>query len=166
MIIRQKELKDCESWVDVNIKSWNENLKGIVSDKLLSFIKDKRDVRIKNDTENFVSDDWNYVLEENGKVIGIMKLKESDKYGYENCGEVQILYLYTEEKGKGYGKELLNKGFEVLKNKGYKKAVIGCIDGNPSNGFYKHMGGKFVRQDPWDVLDEHYIENIYEYDLK
>ena len=166
MVIRKKELKDCESWVDVNIKSWNENLKGVVSDKLLSFIKEKRDLRVKNDIENFVSDDWHYVLEENGKVIGILKLKESDKHGYENCGEVQILYLYTEEKGKGYGKKLLNKGFEVLKNKGYKKAVIGCIDGNSSNGFYRHMGGKCVRQEPWDILDEHYTENIYEYNLK
>ena len=166
MIIRKKELKDCESWVDVNIKSWNENLKGVVSDKLLSFIKDKRDSRIKNDIENFVQDDWNYVLEENGKVIGILKLKETDRQGYKNCGEVQVLYLYTEEKGKGYGKALINKGFEVLKNKGYKKAIIGCIDGNPSNGFYKHMGGKFVRQEPWNILDEHYTENIYEYDLK
>ena len=166
MIIRKKELKDCESWADVNIKSWNENLKGVVSDKLLSFIKDKRNSRIKNDIENFVQDDWNYVLEENGKVIGILKLKETDKQGYNNCGEVQILYLYTEEKGKGYGKALINKGFEVLKNKGYKKAIIGCIDGNPSNGFYKHMGGKFVRQEPWNILDEHYTENIYEYDLK
>ena len=93
-------------------------------------------------------------------------MKESDKRGYENCGEVQILYLYTEEKGKGYGKALINKGFEVLKEKGYKKAVIGCLEGNPSNGFYKHMGWKLIRQDPWDILDEHYTENIYEYDLK
>lgn len=165
MIIRKKELKDCESWVDVNINSWNENLKGVVSDKLLDYMKEKRDTRIKKDLENFVSDDWNYVLEENGKVIGIMRLKEADKEEFKGYGEIQILYLYTEEKGKGYGKALVNKGFEVLKNKGYKKAIIGCLDGNPSNGFYKHMGGKLVRQDPWDVLDEHYKENIYEYDL-
>ena len=126
---------------------------------------EKRNSRIKNDTENFISNDWNYVLEEKGKVIGILKLKESDKRGYENCGEIQVLYLCTEKKGKGYGKALINKGFDVLRTKGYKKAVIGCIDGNPSNGFYKHIGGRIVRQDPWDILDEHYMENIYEYDL-
>ena len=34
-IIRKKELKDCEDWINVNISSWNDNLKGIVSDKLL-----------------------------------------------------------------------------------------------------------------------------------
>lgn len=165
MIIRKKEKKDCESWVDVNIKSWNENLKGVVSDKILDYIKEKRESRIKNDLENFKSDDWHYVLEENEKVIGIMKLKESTMKGYENCGEIQVLYLYTEEKGKGYGKALLKKGLDVLKRKGYKKAVIGCLVGNPSNGFYKHMGGTLVRQDPWNFLEEHYMENIYEYDL-
>ena len=34
-IIREKELKDCEDWVSVNISSWNDNLKGIISDIVL-----------------------------------------------------------------------------------------------------------------------------------
>lgn len=165
MIIRKKELKDCEAWVDVNVKSWNDNLKGIVSDKLLKYLRDNRDSRIKNDIANFEQDDWHYVLENNNKVVGIMKLKQSEKEGYKDCGEVQILYLYTEEKGKGYGKALINKGFEVLKNKGFKKVIIGCLDGNPSNDFYKHLGGKFIRQEPWNIMGEHYMENIYEYDI-
>ncbi len=165
MIIRKKELKDCEVWVDINVKSWNDNLKGIVSDKLLRFITENKDSRIKKDIENFKFDDWKYVLEENDRVVGIMKIKQSDRTDCEDCGEVQILYLYTSEKGKGYGKALVNKAFEVLKEKGYKKVVIGCLDKNPSNEFYKHLGGKFIRQDPWNILDEHYIENIYEYEL-
>lgn len=165
MIIRKKELKDCEVWVDINVKSWNDNLKGIVSDKLLRFITENKDSRIKKDIENFKFDDWKYVLEENDRVVGIMKIKQSDRTDYEDCGEIQILYLYTSEKGKGYGKALVNKAFEVLKEKGYKKVVIGCLDKNPSNEFYKHLGGKFIRQDPWNILDEHYIENIYEYEL-
>ena len=147
MIIRKKELKDCEAWIDVNIESWNENLKGIVSDKILKHMKDKRSSRIENDISNFKYNDLDYVLELNGQIIGIMRLKPSEKEGFEDCGEIQMLYLYTLEKGKGYGKTLLNKGFEVLKSKGYKKAVIGCIDKNPANEFDKHMGGTFVRQE-------------------
>lgn len=165
MNIRKKELKDCEVWVDINIKSWNDNLKGIVSDRLLKIISDNRDARIEKDIDNFKIDDWNYVLEDNNNVIGIMKIKQSDRIGYEDCGEVQVLYLYTDEKGKGYGKALINKAFDVLKNKGYKKVVIGCLDGNPSNEFYKHIGGKYVRQDSWNIFDEHYMENVYEYDI-
>lgn len=165
MKIRQKEKKDCEAWVDINVKSWNDNLKGVVSPKLLKFILDNRNARIEKDIVTFKPNDLEYVLENNNRVIGILKMKKSNRVNYENCGEVQMLYLYTEEKGKGYGKALINKAFTVLKNKGYKKVVIGCLDGNPSNEFYKHIGGKYVRQEPWDIMSEHYFENIYEYDI-
>jgi len=165
MIIRKKELKDCADWFNVNVSSWNDNLRGVVSDRLLNIITTNKESRIKNDIENFKENDTDYVLEDNGKVLGILKIKQSEKEGYQDCGEVQVLYLYTEEKGKGYGKALLCKAFELLKSRGYKKVVIGCLDGNPANEFYKHMGGKFVRQDSWNVFDESYMENIYEYDL-
>ncbi len=165
MNIRKKQLKDCKVWVDINIKSWNENLKGIVSDRILKIITENRDSRIEKDVNNFKLDAWNYVLEDNNNVIGIMKIKPSNRSGYEECGEVQVLYLYPNEKGKGYGKALINIAFEVLKNKGYKKVVIGCLVGNPSNEFYKHIGGKFIRQEPWEIFGEHYIENVYEYEM-
>ncbi len=73
--------------------------------------------------------------DDNNNVIGIMKIKPSNRSGYEECGEIQVLYLYPNEKGKGYGKALINIAFEVLKNKGYKKVVIGCLVGNPSMSF-------------------------------
>ena len=57
------------------------------------------------------------LVQDNNKVVGIMKLRQSEKKGYENYGEIQMLYLYTSCKGKGYGKALVNKGFEVLKRK-------------------------------------------------
>lgn len=165
MNIRKKQLKDCQVWVDINIKSWNENLKGIVSDRILKIITENRDSRIEKDINNFKTDDWNYVLEENNCVIGIMKIKPSNRIGYEECGEVQVLYLHTNEMGKGYGKFLMNKAFEILRNKGYKRVVIGCLVGNPSNEFYKHIGGKFIKQEQFKIFDEHYVENVYEYDI-
>lgn len=165
MIIRQKKLKDCEEWVDININSWNENLKGIVSDKLLKFMIDDRDSRIKKDISNFKQDNFNYVLEEDSEVIGILKLKKCSRNNYEDYAEVQVLYLKTKEKGKGYGKLLINKAFEVFRSLGYNKVIIGCLENNPSNEFYKHLGGNFIGQEPWNVLDEHYIENVYEFNI-
>lgn len=165
MNIRKKELKDCEVWVDVNIKGWIDNLKGIVSDRVLKIISENRESRIQKDIYNFKINDWNYVLEEDDNVVGIMKIKQSERKGYENCGEIQVLYLYTNKKGKGYGKTLVNKAFQVLKNKGYQKVLIGCLVGNPSNEFYKHIGGKFIKQEPLDIFDEHYMENVYEYEI-
>lgn len=165
MIIREKEYKDCEAWVNVNVSSWSDNLKGVVSDKVLKFLRDNKDLRIEKDKANFIQDDYHYVLEDNNKVIGILKIKESERENFSNYGEVQILYLLTEERGKGYGKTLLNKAFEVLKRKGFSKCVIGCLVKNPSNDFYKRMGGKYACQEPWNLFDETYVENIYEYDI-
>lgn len=165
MNIRKKELKDCEIWVDINIESWKDNLKGVVSDRILQIMENNRNSRIKKDIDNFKTNDYNYVLEDNNNIIGIMKIKDSNRKDYENYGEVQVLYLRTNQKGKGYGKMLVNKAFEVLKEKGYKKVIIGCLNGNPSNEFYKHIGGRFVGQAPWDIFEEYYIENVYEYEI-
>ncbi len=164
-IIREKELKDCEAWVNVNISSWNDSLCGVVSDKLLEKISSNRAERIKKEKENFKQDDYHYVLEENEKVVGILKMKKSDRTDYTDCGEVQVLYLLSSVKGKGYGKALINAAFSKLREKGFNKVVIGCLDGNPSNEFYKHLGGKFVRQEDWNIFDECYKENIYLYEI-
>ena len=165
MIIRKKTLDDCERWVDINIRGWNDNLKGIVSDRVLKIITDNRDERIRKDIENFILDDFHYVLEEKGIVLGIIKIKKCMRDKYTDYGEVQALYLDTPEKGKGYGKALINKGFEVLKGMGFNKVIIGCLDGNPSNEFYKHIGGSYIFSDYFNIFDESYLENYYEYHL-
>ena len=164
-IIREKELKDCEDWVNVNVSSWNDNLKGIVSDKLLQKISSNKEQRIKKEIEEFKLDDNHYVLEENKKIVGILKIKESDRDDFKGYGEVQVLYLLSSAKGKGYGKSLINVAFSKLKEKGFDKVVIGCLNGNPSNEFYKHLGGKFIKQDDWKIFDECYKENIYVYEI-
>lgn len=164
-IIRKKEIKDCEGWVNVNISSWNDNLKGIVSDKLLQKISSNKEERIKKDIEKFKDDNNHYILEENQKIVGILKIKESDREGFEEYGEVQVLYLLSSVKGKGYGRALINFAFSKLKENGLDKVVIGCLDGNPSNEFYKHIGGNYIKQDEWNVFDECYKENIYIYKI-
>lgn len=164
-IIREKELKDCEDWIKVNISSWNDNLKDIVSDKLLQKISSNKEERIKKEIENFKQDDNHYVLEENNKIVGILKIKESVRDNFKGYGEIQILYLLSSVKGKGYGKALINAAFSKLKQKGFDKVVIGCLDGNPSNEFYKHLGGKFIVQEDWNIFDECYKENIYLYEI-
>jgi hypothetical protein len=45
---------------------------------------------------------------------------------------------------------------------GFNKMVIGCLDGNPSNDFYKHIGGKYIKQRIFERLQ--LPENVYYYD--
>lgn len=49
---------------------------------------------------------------------------------------------------------------------GAYKMVNGCLDGNPSNDFYKHMGGKLIKKIPFIVKNygQELVENVYYYD--
>ena len=47
---------------------------------------------------------------------------------------------------------------------GYNKMIIGCLSENPSNDFYKHMGGEFVDTNPLTLPNgQELMENLYYY---
>ena len=59
-----------------------------------------------------------------------------------------------------------NKAVNELKNMDYKNMIIGCLSDNPSNEFYKHMGGKLVDQNPLVLPNgQELLENLYYYDI-
>lgn len=85
---------------------------------------------------------------------------DSDKC--EKSAEIYSLYILKEYQGNGYGKLLYNYAVENMLKNGIKKLVIGCLEGNPSNNFYKHLGGKYIGN---HLFREKYIENIYLFEL-
>ena len=76
-----------------------------------------------------------------------------------NDGEIYSLYIINGYKGYGYGKKLMKVGINELREIGCNKMLIGCLQGNPSNEFYKHIGGKFIKTRFFQKLD--LIENVY-----
>ena len=106
------------------------------------------------------------VLEVDGKVVGFANFGKSDDEEYENCGEIFALYIIGEYKGKGYGRKLVNEAIKELKKLGYNKMIIACLKGNPTNEFYKHMGGKLVDTNPLVLPNGQKLkENLYYYDI-
>ncbi len=98
--------------------------------------------------------------------VGVLCVRKPKYEDYQDCGELGAIYLLNEAKGKEDGKVLFEFAKEELKMMGYKKMVNGCIDGNPSNEFYKHMGGKLVKQIPFIVKNygQELTENVYYYE--
>lgn len=108
-----------------------------------------------------------FLLRIDGKAMGVLCVRNPKYEDYQDCGELGAIYLLNEAKGKGYGKILFDFAKEELKRMGYKKMVNGCLEGNPSNEFYKHMGGKLVKQIPFVVKNygQELTENVYYYEL-
>ncbi len=159
-VIRKKERDDCAAVAHVVTVAWNETYKGIVPDDFLKSLYENEEVRAKNSYEKFnENNNHQYVLEVDKKVVGFVNVGPTDETNYDNCGEIHAVYIINKYKGHGFGKKLIEAGIKELKNMGYDKMVIGCLDGNKSNEFYKHIGGKFIKTRIFERLQ--LPENVY-----
>lgn len=163
MLIREKKIEDIPEFVLLVNQVWNETYRGIVEDEFLDNMKNTVNERIQKLTSNFNKDDsyYPYVLVDNNKLIGYTSVDKSRDETYPDSGELSSLYLLKEYQGKGYGKMLFNHSLNKIKELGYKDYIIGCLDNNPTNEFYKKMGGKLYKQTTKKIGDKEYIENYY-----
>ena len=133
--INKSTINDCKEIAEFITIVWNESYKGIVNDKFLSSLKESERQRYLEAKKNF--DEKNNLP----------------------------LYLLKEYQNKGIGRMLLEKAFEEARKMGYKKMKIGCLEKNPSNGFYLKMGGKIIGKRKFVLPNEILHENVYEYQL-
>lgn len=159
-VIRKKERKDCREIAHVVTVAWNETYKGIVPDEFLNGLYLNENERAEKLYKNFnENDNHQFILEVDNKVVGFVNVGSTDEKEYENCGELHAIYIINGYKGKGYGKKLFETGVNELKAIGFDKMVIGCLKGNPSNEFYKHIGGKYIKERIFEKLQ--LPENVY-----
>ena len=162
-IIRRRKIEDCKSIAHVVTVAWNETYKGIVPDWFLEELKNNEEERTKRTIENFNEDDnHQFVLEVDNEVVGFVNVGKTEDKDFENCGEIIALYIIKKYKGNGFGRKLIEQGIKELKTLGYDKMIIACLKGNPSNEFYKHIGGKYVKDGVYKRLN--LPENIYYYE--
>lgn len=162
-IIRKREKKDCLEIAHVVTVTWNETYKGIVPDWFLEELKVNEKERAYKSYSQFNENENNtLVLEVNNKIVGFTSYGKSDDNEYANCGEIFALYIIKKYQGNGYGRKLIIEAIKELKKMNYNKMIIGCLKGNPSNEFYKHMGGIYVKNRLFQRLG--LPENIYYYD--
>lgn len=159
--IRKRTIEDSDELAHCIAIVWNTTYKGIVDDEFLTGLL-KKEKQSAEKLKNSINRQPNYyVLTLQNKIIGwIYFTLESDKY--KNAAEIHSLYVLKEYQGNGYGKLLYNYAVEKIIENKIKKLVIGCLDGNPSNNFYKHLGGKYIKN---HFFREKYLENIYLFEL-
>ena len=152
--------KDCKEVAHVVTVAWNETYRGIVSDAFLDNLSSNEEER-SNRTRNEFDDNDNhqFVLEVDNKIVGFINVGATDDTSFSNCGEIFAIYIINGYKGYGFGKELIEVGKEELKKMGFDKMIIGCLDGNKSNEFYKHIGGKYIKTRIFEKLQ--LPENVY-----
>ena len=156
-IIRKREATDALELAHAIAVVWNTTYKGIVDDEFLEGLLKNEEQSKEKLISNIDKQPHYYVLTLQEKIIGwIYFTLESDKY--KNAAEIHSLYILKEWQGSGYGKLLYDYAVNIILENGLKKLVIGCLDGNPANEFYKHLVGHYIGQ---SLFRDKYLENIY-----
>lgn len=93
------------------------------------------------------------------EIVGFVNIGKTNYKNYSNCGEIHALYILKKYQGYGFGKKLIKAGIDELKKLSCNKMIIGCLDGNLSNEFYKHIGGKKLETRMFEKLQ--LPENVY-----
>lgn len=159
--IRKLRLDDTLELANNIAEVWNTTYKGIVSNEFLSGLYD----HISSSSDNLkkmVEDDKEYYcLVLDNKIIGWIYFTYTTE-NYEDTAEIHSLYVLEDYQGQGYGKELLTFAFKNIKNNDINKVLIGCLDGNESNEFYKHLGGVLIGN---RLFRDEYLENLYLFNL-
>ena len=156
--IRKRRREDCAAVSHVSTISWNETYKGIVPDWSLKELYDTEEERAKKSYDEFdENDNKKLVLEVDGEVVGFVSYGKASHD--EDCGEIRALYIINKYHGYGFGKKLVEAAIEEIKKLGFNKMIITCLKGNPSNEFYKHIGGVYIRDGVYERLN--LPENVY-----
>lgn len=162
VVIRKKNKEDCIYVQKIITKSWQDTYKGIVNDDFLNLLSENEEERIIASQNSFdENNNQELVLEINKKIVGFVKYGKANDDNYKGYGEINALYILNQFKGHGYGKLLVQEAVKKLILNGFDKMIIGCLDGNPSNDFYKHLGGKLDTIRTITRGDQDLVENVY-----
>ena len=150
-------------YAKINIKSWVESYKNIVDEDYLESINTINELQNRKAAliNNLKDGSIRYLLKVNNEYVGIFRVRKTKYEGYEDYGELGSLYLLNKVKKNGYGKIMFDRAKRELSQMGYDKMIVGCLEENPSNDFYIHMGGVFLKKNPIRIGGQNFFENIY-----
>jgi len=158
--IRKIERKDCQEFAHLVTTVWNETYQGIVDTNFLNSLKENEQSRADSFKEKFnPRDNHLFVLEIDSKIVGFINVGKAINIELNNCGEVFALYILSKYQKKGYSNKLLKAGSKELKQMGFDKMIIGCLENNKANDFYRHIGGKYIKKRLFKKLNLN--ENVY-----
>ena len=161
--IRKMVKEDSKAVSHVITLAWNETYPGIVPDDFLKLLIENEESRAEKMYREFDDEDTKVlVLEVENNIAGFVRYGKTNDKEYPSSGEIFALYILKKYHGLGLGKKLVNEAKLKLRCLGFNSMLIGCLKGNPSNEFYKHIGGKYIKDGLFKRLN--IKENIYYFD--
>lgn len=165
LLIRTIKYEDIEQIVDINIKAWKKEYKGIIDDEILNNLN--RQEKIKKWKKSYNKGNV-IVAEESGTILGYCRYDDSTVYKNTDIdSEIIAIYVDCDKLGNGIGRKLVEYVKNDLKNKNKAKMVIWCLEKNQNaRKFYEKIGGNLISDEKYfEKEGEKYKEVGYVYNI-
>jgi len=162
--IRRAQKTDAVQIAHVQVDSYLSAYKDLLPEQYLANFTYEEQERDWSTWQSDHQEDILLVAEDEGVVIGYALSRElRDEHGW---GEVAALHVSPSLKRKGVGKALFAESARELQERGCCSLLIWTLEGNPSRGFYEHLGGKLNGTKHWIIeeLDFDKVEVCYRWE--
>lgn len=163
--IRKANPNDALGITIVNVYTWKTAYQGLMPDSVIDERIAALPARAEKAKETIATSGDCFVATVGGVVIGFCRYGACRNDTYPDDGEIYAIYVFKGFNGTGVGRALLSAAMDELRQRGYRAMVLNCLQGNPSRGFYEHMGGKVVGQRTDELLGVVMIEDILHFEL-
>ena len=157
-----------DAYTLINIKDnvWKNEFYDILPNGIINDMNKNVEKRIEHLIDQINENNRVLVALVDDKIVGYIFYAKALNEDNDLTAVIREIYILPEYHKSGYGKYLVKKALHELHKLGYNNAIIGCLSKNPSNEFYKHIGGKLIGTRPFyktmDILEE----NIYYFDIE
>ncbi len=164
--IRPAVAADAPAIAQVHVTTWRETYAGLLPDDLLAGLSvERREAQWA--AQIAVADapgNTSRVLVATAPGRGVV--------GFASCGperepehgfdaELYTIYLLAEFHGRGIGRELFVRTCEQAVAVGFRSLRLWVLEGNPTAGFYAHLGGEPVGRKGLVLGDGSYFETAF-----
>jgi GNAT superfamily N-acetyltransferase len=143
MIVRKAQVGDAPNIAKVHVQSWHETYRGIMPDAVLdSQSVEQRQAMWERVIPEKLAVKPLFVAVHDNEIVGFAAggAVQGEYEGYDS--ELYAIYALKAVHGQGIGRKLMAHLAQNLHELGYKALMLWVAKGNPTAGFYAHMGGK------------------------
>lgn len=166
--IREMTVDDNIAVVDLAMRTWQKDYKGIIDDEFLdhfpreNFLKGREFILKKEKTRCCVA------LDQTGSIVGFSDAGKSFESPPDDCeAEVYAIYIDPAHQRCGIGKKLFEDQLFNLKKAGYQRVIVWTLEENKkSRLFYEKLGGALKGKKDKEIGQKMYSSVRYEWDLQ
>ena len=103
-------------------------------------------------------DDWGFVAEVDGKIVGAVWVRIMNDYGHIDDGTPSLaISLYKEYRGFGIGTAMMKEILALLKSHGYSRVSLSVQKANYAAKMYLKIGFEIVKENEEEYIMVYYL---------